>query len=104
MAFSPTYSIRNSKPSSISAPRRCARRAPGDHWLLGWFTDNELRWGPDWRGSDELLTMFLNLPANVPGKKAAVDLMRERYGDVAKFDAVWNTKFVRGTASRMPRR
>jgi agarase len=71
----------------------CTPRA-GDHWLLGWFTDNELRWGPDWRGSDELLTMFLDLPANVPGKKAAVDLMRERYGDVTKFDAVWNTKFA----------
>jgi len=71
----------------------CTPRA-GDHWLLGWFTDNELRWGPDWRGSDELLTMFLDLPANVPGKKAAVDLLRERYGDVTKFNAVWNTKFA----------
>ena len=63
-----------------------------DRWLLGWFADNELRWGPDWRGTDELLTMFLDLPANVPGKKAAVDLMRERYGDMTKFNAVWNTK------------
>jgi hypothetical protein len=71
----------------------CTPRA-GDHWLLGWFTDNELRWGPDWRGSDELLTMFLDLPANVPGKKAAVDLMRERYGNVTKFNTVWNTKFA----------
>ena len=70
----------------------CAPRA-GDRYLLGWFTDNELRWGPDWRGSDELLTMFLALPASVPGKKAAVDLMRERYGDVKKFNAVWNTTF-----------
>ena len=72
---------------------RCTPRA-GDRWLLGWFTDNELRWGPDWRGSDELLTMFLALPASVPGKKAAVDLMRERYGDVKKFNAVWNTAFA----------
>jgi agarase len=71
----------------------CTPRA-GDRWLLGWFTDNELRWGPDWRGSDELLTMFLDLPATVPGKRAAVDLMRERYGDVTKFNTVWNTKFA----------
>ena len=71
----------------------CTARA-GDRWLMGWFTDNELRWGPDWRGSDELLTMFLALPANVPGKKAAVDLMRERYSDVTKFNAVWNTTFA----------
>ncbi len=66
----------------------------GDHWLLGWFTDNELRWGPDWRGTDELLTMFLDLPANVPGKQAAVDLLRERYGSVTSFNTVWNTKFA----------
>jgi hypothetical protein len=72
------------------ASERCTPRA-GDRWLLGWFTDNELRWGPDWRGSDELLTMFLSLPANVPGKKAAVELMRERYGSVTNFNAVWKT-------------
>jgi agarase len=65
-----------------------------DHWVLGWFTDNELRWGPDWRGPDELLTMFLNEPATVPGKKAAVGLLQERYHDVTKFNAVWNTKFA----------
>jgi len=64
-----------------------------DHWLLGWFTDNELRWGPDWRGPDELLTMFLALPPGEPGKKAAVDTLRERYGDVAKFNDVWHTTF-----------
>jgi hypothetical protein len=71
------------------ARERCTPRANDPH-LLGWFTDNELRWGPDWRGSDELLTMFLRLPAEMPGKKAAVDLLRERYGDVKKFNAVWN--------------
>lgn len=75
------------------ARERCTPRA-GDRWLLGWFTDNELRWGPDWRGADELLTMFLASPASVPGKKAAVGLMRERYGDVKKFNAVWNTTFA----------
>ena len=86
----------------------CTPRS-GDLWLLGWFTDNELRWGPDWRGSDELLTMFLSLPANVPGKKVAVDLMRERYGgSVTNFNAVWKTTFaswnelLRATSIRPP--
>lgn len=65
----------------------------GDHWLMGWFIDNELRWGPDWRGPDELLTMFLSSPAGSPGKKAAIDLMRERYGGIADFNHVWNTSF-----------
>jgi agarase len=71
----------------------CTPRA-GDRWLLGWFTDNELRWGPDWRGPDELLTLFLALPPSVPGKKAAVDLLRERYGNITRFNVVWNTRFA----------
>jgi agarase len=65
-----------------------------DPWLLGWFTDNELRWGPDWRGKDELLTMFLGLPAAAPGRQAAVKLLRERYGDVQKFDAAWEKSYL----------
>jgi agarase len=76
-----------------SAREVCAPLA-GDAWLLGWFTDNELRWGPDWRGSDELLTLFLGLPADKPGKKAAVGLLRERYRGVDGFNAVWNTRFA----------
>jgi hypothetical protein len=75
------------------AREHCAPRAT-DRWLLGWFTDNELRWGPDWRGSDELLTMFLSLPAGAAGKQAAVALMRERYGAVTNFNAVWKTTFA----------
>ncbi len=73
------------------AAQRCGPRAE-DRAVLGWFTDNELRWGPDWRGKDELLTMFLNLPAGAPGRTAAVALLRERHGDIAKLNAVWKTK------------
>jgi agarase len=72
------------------AEKKCAARKDDRH-LLGWFTDNELRWGPDWRGKEELLTMFLALPTNAPGRVAAVDLLRNRYGDIAKFNAVWRT-------------
>ena len=39
--------------------------------ILGWFTDNELRWGPDWRGPEELLALFLTLPPDTPGHAAA---------------------------------
>jgi len=75
------------------ARERCAPRKD-DRTILGWFTDNELRWGPDWRGNDELLTMFLNLPSGAPGRKAAIQLLRERYLDVARFNAVWKTTFA----------
>ena len=39
------------------------RYEPMTSKILGWFIDNELRWGSDWRGSDELLTLFLGLRA-----------------------------------------
>jgi agarase len=88
-AFDPEFeTIAHQRAREVCSPRA------NDRWLLGWFTDNELRWGPDWRGTDDLLTMFMALPASVPGKKAAVDLMHERYTDVKKFNAVWNTTFA----------
>jgi agarase len=77
--------------------RRAAERctpSKDDHWLLGWFTDNEMRWGPDWRGKSELLTMFLNLRPAKAGRVAAVSLLRERHGAIEKFNAVWKTPFA----------
>ena len=75
------------------AHERCASRTD-DPWLLGWFTDNELRWGPDWRGQDELLTMFLALPANARGTKRRSSYSENQYHDVAKFNFVWHTAFA----------
>ncbi|KAA5601229.1 agarase [Blastochloris sulfoviridis] len=63
-----------------------------DPAVLGWFADNELRWGPDWRGRDELLTLFLKLPPGRPGRQAAVAHLRRRYPDFASFDAIWRTR------------
>ena len=72
------------------AHERCAARA-GAPAIVGWFMDNELRWGPDWRGSDELLTLFLNLAARAPGRRAALAWLRQRHGDIARFNASWAT-------------
>jgi len=33
-----------------AACRKLCGPRSGDPWLLGYFTDNELRWGADWRG------------------------------------------------------
>jgi agarase len=68
----------------------CALRAD-DRKILGWFIDNELRWGPDWRGSDELLTLFLGLQRAAPGHTAAVAWLRARYRDFEAFNVVWHT-------------
>jgi len=71
----------------------CAPRK-GDPWLLGWFTDNELHWGPDWRGKDELLIQFLALPEKTNGHAAAIDALRERYPDITVFNSAWKTAFT----------
>ncbi|MGO9358200.1 MAG: agarase [Xanthobacteraceae bacterium] len=57
--------------------------------LLGTFIDNELYWSPDWRGADELLKLFLNLPARRPGRVAAITRLQQHYRDFSQFNAVW---------------
>lgn len=47
-----------------------------DPLLLGWFIDNEQRWGPDYRSSETLLHDYLALPEGAPGR-----LVAELYGD-----------------------
>lgn len=70
------------------AMRRCAPRR-NDPSLLGYFIDNELYWSPDWRGGEELLTLFLNLPRQRPGCLAAIDMLQQHYRDFSQFNAVW---------------
>jgi len=50
----------------------------GNPWLLGYFTDNELRWGPDWRSKESLLETFLKMPEGSAGGQQARALMKER--------------------------
>ena len=66
--------------------RHIARRARDlcgsrrdDQAVIGWFIDNELRWAPDWRGPDDLLALFLNLPAASPGHRAASAAERDSF-------------------------
>jgi agarase len=84
--FNPDFDlfVRGAATTHIS-PRR------NDPNIIGWFTDNELRWGPDWRDRNELLTTFLNYPAAMPGRRMAATMLEERYRDFDSFKAVWNT-------------
>jgi hypothetical protein len=68
----------------------CAGRSK-EQSILGWFIDNELRWAPDWRGSDELLTLFLDLGAWCAGRTTARAWLRERYRDFSEFNSIWRT-------------
>ena len=47
----------------------------GNPWLLGYFTDNELRWGPDWRSKESLLETFMKMSEDSAGGKRARDFM-----------------------------
>ncbi|HCE45918.1 MAG TPA: agarase [Lentisphaeria bacterium] len=76
-----------------SMKKKCALHADTQN-ILGWFADNELRWGPDWRGPEELLTLFLAMPEDGHGRKAAVNLLKSRYPSIADFNSVWKTSFT----------
>jgi hypothetical protein len=64
-----------------------------DRFLIGYFTDNELRWGPDWRSTQGLFADFWEMPANTTGKKAAVNFLEKYYETIEKFNSVWKTNF-----------
>ena len=51
--------------NSTVAPRK------DDQNLIGWFLDNELRWGWDWRSPKTLLQDYLAMPETTPGRKIA---------------------------------
>lgn len=71
------------------AAKECAPRR-GDPLLVGYFLDNELRWGPDWRSPRHLLDDYLlSLPPSAPGKKALLDFFRKRYPHIEDFNKAW---------------
>jgi Beta-galactosidase len=72
----------------------CGPRAK-DPWLVGYFTDNELRWGADWRGKESLLQEYLRFPENAAGRKAGLEFLRGRYGDIATLNRAWGTNLTR---------
>jgi hypothetical protein len=66
-----------------------------DPWLLGYFTDNELRWGADWRGKQSLLEEYLRFPEGAAGRSAALAFLRQKYSDVAALNRAWGTDITR---------
>jgi agarase len=80
------------KAAAEVAEKMCRPRR-ADHLLLGYFSDNELRWGPDWGGKETLLEMYLKLPAGATGRLRAAKFLGERYrNDVAKLNQAWGVK------------
>jgi agarase len=62
--------------------------------LIGYFLDNELHWGPDWRTLNDLITDYCSLPADSPGKQELVQFFKLRYRDnINEFNLAWLTSF-----------
>lgn len=71
------------------AKKECVPRAE-DSSLLGYFSDNELRWGPDWRGKQNMLTMYLKLPSTAPGRQHAIAFLKQKYsGSIQQLNSAW---------------
>ena len=84
---------------AVFADKLCQRRCTpwkNDPNVLGWFSDNELDWGPGWGGSpspDGLLWFFLNFPPQSFGHHAAVAFLKKCYGKISKLDRAWHAKY-----------
>lgn len=63
--------------SDRAAERVCTPHAK-DPWLLGYFTDNELRWGKDWRSGESLLEGYLKMAETSAGFQKATEFMKSR--------------------------
>ena len=62
--------------------------------LVGYFIDNEIRWGTDWRGNETLLQLYLAFAADAPGKAVAVDFLLAELGDLAAVNLALATNFA----------
>ena len=94
-------------PAYDAAVRRLARRAcgplAGDPNLIGYFTDNELRWGPDWRSPETLFEEFLRLPDEAPGRRALLGFLEDRHLNISELNEGWRTSYASFTqVGRIP--
>ena len=71
----------------MCAPRR------DDSYLIGYFTDNELRWTADWRSQREVFDDYILLPPDAKGKNALVEYLKAKYGTISSLDEAWGATF-----------
>ena len=60
-----------------------------DPWCLGFFVDNEIKWGNE----THLAMATMKAPKNQQAKIVLVDWLKNYYGDIASLNAAWGTKF-----------
>ncbi|MBN2310010.1 MAG: hypothetical protein JXR94_13640, partial [Candidatus Hydrogenedentes bacterium] len=60
-----------------------------DPLVIGYLIDNELPWAPDYRSTPELFDGYLAMPAESPGKRKFIEVLKERHQPVESFNRVW---------------
>jgi len=101
------FSLRFRNAADRVAARACTPHA-NDPWLLGYFTDNELRWGKDWRSHDSLLDSYLKMPPGSPGRDRATAFVQSlghppTADDQLKFAGLVAAEYARVTSQAIRR-
>ncbi len=72
-----------------AAVRSTCRQLRNDRMLLGYFTDNELRWGPDWRNENSLLIDYLQMEPETAGYRRAIQFLKKSYESIHELNNTW---------------
>ena len=63
-----------------------------DTKLIGYFLDNEIHWGSDWRSLLDIFDIYMKCDSDSPGKIRLVDFLKHRYeNNISKFNLAWRT-------------
>jgi agarase len=62
-----------------------------DKNLLGFFLDNELVWGPDWRTDKTLIQLYVDFPEEALGRVEVLRFVKEASVDLNTFNTTWGT-------------
>jgi len=75
-----------------NATEKYATRLRNDTNLIGYYTDNEMKWGPDIQDEFTMLEVYMSAGNNTPGKQELIRFLRDdQYnGDIVLFNRVWN--------------
>lgn len=86
------FSEEYEKISDNIAENICVSRR-NDSYLIGYFTDNELRWTADWRSKKELFDDYMLLSPDAEGKKALIRYLEKKYFNISSLNEAWKTNF-----------
>jgi hypothetical protein len=83
-----------------------AARVKDDPFCLGYFVGNEEDWGHFRHGPKShyglVLSALKKTPGASPAKKAFLEQLKSKYGDIAKLNAAWGTSFPEWAALDAP--